>query len=269
MCNCTAPIESIAMSELRFFLLRRDEAAARAWEQAEKLITGMAQCEDTICGAVPLYFIQSNALYNADAILLAFRNSHCRPKRKCVKRPPPPANRDAMMVDETVPPAVEVVKTKVQTEEETCAGFCLLQIRPRIGELYIDLMCARGAGTALVNVVKYLAKKWEFPHVTLSALPTAMNFYRKLGFQNCELPVCVESPEVAQLATAVQHKRFRSDQESEHDDEFRALLEELIRRRLIRNKRCHKISSCSIDGYSMTCCLQNHCGTTCNNKEEV
>jgi hypothetical protein len=251
------------MSELRFFLLKRDEANERAWAQAEKLITSMAQCKDTICGAVPLHFIETCALYNANAILLAFRNSQCRPKRKCVRS----KEKSEGCHEPSIPP-VEVVKTKVKDEEETCAGFCLLQLRPRSSELYIDLMCARGAGSALVNVVKHLAKRWEYSHVTLSSLPAAMNFYRKLGFQNCELPMCVESPDIAMLAKSVQHKRFTSDQASEEDDEFRELLEELISRRLIRNKRCRKISSCSIDGYTMTFCLKQHCGPTCTKDKD-
>lgn len=261
------------MANLRYFMVKRDEANESAWNQAQLLVLTLAQTRDSICEPIPVSFIQTAALTHADVLLFAFLKTDCRRKRRR-------ANDEPVLVtprDQPVPTASEVVPPAYRTRQqqkhegasdETCAGFAILQLHEAPRSLYIDLMCARGAGGALVNVIKQLAVRWNYSHITLSALPVAINFYRRYGFQHAELPCCAEDDDLRDMSEQTQHKRFHNEQEAVEDPEFYSLLSALVKRRLVRNKRCRKIETCSVDGFSMIYCLDKHRGELCLHEQE-
>lgn len=132
-------------------------------------------------------------------------------------------------------------------------GFALIQKRTE--SLYIDIICASGVGKRILQEVYKIGKEMQKKYITLSALPRVINFYRKEGFIHSENG-CKEKKSIERIAKQVSHLRFADDKTAKSHDEFQNLLLSLISHRLVTDKRCRKIDSCSSMGYSMTKCLQ-------------
>lgn len=131
-------------------------------------------------------------------------------------------------------------------------GFLIFKIMKDY--LYIDVICAKGSGTALLNECYSFAKKLNKPQVRLSALAHVINLYRKQGFIHSE-GSCNMSNDVKSLSEALAHKRFKTTQNAIEDGEFKKLLQMLIKKKLTSTKKCKNIQDCSMNGYSMTKCL--------------
>jgi hypothetical protein len=131
-------------------------------------------------------------------------------------------------------------------------GFALIQKRQ--DSLYVDIICASGVGKKILKVVYKAGREMRKKFVTLSALPRVINFYRKEGFFHSENG-CKENQLITRIAEQVSHLRFSDDKTAKTHDEFQELLLSLIRHRLVTDKRCRRIDSCSSMGYSMIKCI--------------
>lgn len=143
--------------------------------------------------------------------------------------------------------------TKLRTKSKIeLHGFALIQNRPE--SLYVDIICASGVGKKILQEVYKAGKEMEKKYITLSALPRVINFYRKEGFLHSENG-CKEKQLITRIAEQVSHLRFSSDKNAILHEEFQQLLLSLISHKLVTDKRCRKITSCSSMGYSMTKCI--------------
>ena len=120
--------------------------------------------------------------------------------------------------------------------------------------LYIDVICANSTGRMLMNEIEKYATLHGIKYIQLSALPSAINAYRKMGFIHSDLK-CVESPHIAQRAQSVKDLRFTNINKATSHKEFEKLLDLLIKDNLVSDKQCKTVSKCSEDGYTMTKCL--------------
>lgn len=131
-------------------------------------------------------------------------------------------------------------------------GFAL--VKETKTSLYIDVICAKGAGFKLLSKVESLAKHLGKLFITLSALPSAINAYRKFGFIHSEKK-CNEDPVITKLGEALQYQRFKSSNKAVKDRKFATLLSELVKLKLVSDKKCRNVRQCSVNGYSMTKCI--------------
>lgn len=125
-------------------------------------------------------------------------------------------------------------------------GLVIIQKAKLSKHLYIDLICANGAGRFLIEQTIDWAKQKNFTHITLSSLANVIGFYRKFGFKNTFNLECVEDEMVSQFA-----KKYDPQNLSGNTD----FLKILIRKRLVKNRECFTMDQCAIDGYWMTLCL--------------
>lgn len=131
-------------------------------------------------------------------------------------------------------------------------GFVL--IKENKDSLYIDVICAKGAGFKLLESVEKMGKALGKMYISLSALPSAINVYRKFGFVHTEKS-CMENPVIAKLGEALKYERFSSSSRAVEDKRFSKLLSELVKMKLVSDKKCRTVHQCSVDGYSMTKCI--------------
>lgn len=142
--------------------------------------------------------------------------------------------------------------TRQTRSSSNVLGFALVQDRE--SHLYIDVVCAKGAGTALLRQIEEFGKSKRKLFVMLNALPAAISFYRRLGYVHSE-GSCVEDPVIKSLAEAVNGMRFQSSNHAISNKRFSVLLRQLVALKLVSNKRCKSVPQCSSDGYTMTKCL--------------
>lgn len=139
-------------------------------------------------------------------------------------------------------------------------GFALLKYIGKDG-VYVDVICAKGAGTALLDEVWKFAVRKGFVYIQLSALPHVINFYRRFGFKNTEAQ-CKADPDVEAFATRVEKLLFADQLEAIKHPEFSQFLTYLVKKGLVHDKGCKDIDldppGCSSDGYSMTLCVENY-----------
>ena len=143
--------------------------------------------------------------------------------------------------------------TKLRTKSKIeLHGFALIQNRQE--SLYVDIICASGVGKKILQEVYKTGREMKKKYITLSALPRVINFYRKEGFLHSENG-CKEKLLITRIAEQVSHLRFSNDTSAKTHGEFQKLLLELIGHRLVTDKRCRRIDSCSSMGYTMTKCI--------------
>ena len=148
---------------------------------------------------------------------------------------------------------VASTSTRLRTKSKIdLHGFALVQTKPE--SLYVDIICASGVGKKILQEVYKAGREMRKKYVSLSALPRVINFYRKEGFIHSENG-CKENQSTTTIAKRVSHLRFSSDKDAISHDDFQKLLLLLINQRLVTDKRCRKIVSCSSMGYSMTKCI--------------
>lgn len=136
-------------------------------------------------------------------------------------------------------------------------GFVIAQSRR--GSLYIDLVCAKGGGSAAIREVERYAKEIGRSRVSLSALPYVVNFYRKLGYRNAHTnaPGCKESPVVAAAAKKVSGKTFTDPYAPGDYAPFRNFMRVLSTHGLAVDPTCGGADdmSCYVHGYRMVKCI--------------
>lgn len=213
-------------SSFTFQFLRREEyfpLRKQEWINTERIIKGLAGPSHKMCGEIPLWWILQNALPEADVLVLVY-----------------------------------MTKQLGRHTKEVCTGFSCLQFRPLRSELYVDLICAKNAGRQLMNAIFQYGKNLGLEHITLSALPSSLLFYRKLGFKHidpCSTDQCNELPEITEQASKVADYKFENHFEAEEHKPFHKLLRLLIKNNLTKNKKCKRVPECRMDGYLMSCCL--------------
>ena len=193
------------------------------WEQAKKMVELLiGPARNYLCGNIPTSWIINESLPLADAIILIFYQ---------------------------------------EKERDACSGFAMLQYPTDQSEIYIDLVCARCAGKGLIDSVKMIAEERKIQHITLSAMPNTINFYRKLGFRHLEpcssSSECQEEAVITLIAEPVSDLKFDHNQEAEKHKEFRKLLKTLMEYKLTKDKKCKQVASCTRGGYNMTYCVHS------------
>lgn len=87
-------------------------------------------------------------------------------------------------------------------------------------------------GFKILSEVERVAKNLGKMFITLSALPSAMNAYRKFGCIHSE-EKCIEDPIITKLGEALQYQRFKSSNKAVKDRKFATLLSELVKMKLV------------------------------------
>lgn len=123
--------------------------------------------------------------------------------------------------------------------------------------MYIELICTlQGYGSKLISYIIEYAKSLRLQFIKLSAITTAINFYRRIGFKLTEDKECGERSDIERLAEKVKKLRFETAEEYKENAEFAELLNTLVKHKIVKNKNCVDIDDCSTSGYSMTYCLK-------------
>lgn len=136
----------------------------------------------------------------------------------------------------------------------TVQGFALLQNRKNY--LYIDVICAKQSGDALLSNIYILGNELKKKYVILNALPHVINYYKRdkhkflHGYKSCE-----ENIEIKKLGESLKNKKFKVPSNATSDKNFQKLLTLLINKKLTYDKTCKTIDSCSKNGYTMTKCI--------------
>lgn len=131
-------------------------------------------------------------------------------------------------------------------------GFALIQ--NNTNDLYVDIICAKGVGKHILREVYNQGYKLKKKYITLSALPRVINFYRGEQFIHTEKD-CNENSIITNMAEKVKGLRFKSDEDAQSHKTFNTFLKLLMKHKLVADKRCRRVDTCSISGYSMTKCL--------------
>jgi len=123
--------------------------------------------------------------------------------------------------------------------------------------LYVQVICALKGGKALMEYVIADARARRYDRIMLSALPTVINFYRKLGFNPGTK--CEQDPEIVQIEKM---KRIYGKKMTVYsvstDRQFKQYLQYLVNKGLASNKDCGRnVEECNEDGYYMTLCFNN------------
>lgn len=192
-----------------------------------RVIRGLIR-DKKYCGDVSGRFIRRSALGEADMLIYAYTEEE-RPRQKTIGKKRPTLTR--------------------------FMGFVVVQDRGH--EFYIDLICAKGVGSQLVNQVKELAVANGKRAVTLSALSNVIPYYRKLGFKNTD-HICNEDPAVTEYASRFTTAKFATTSAAESNPSFRPFLGFLVDRQLTADKSCRSVDDCAGDGFSMTWCVPSH-----------
>lgn len=170
-------------------------------------------------------------------------------------------------------------ETKITDKNSTIAGFLLYSFSAHPGTMYIDVVCsAGGKGWELIDKAKEIAQAHKKTHITLSALPDVIMYYRSLGFINAEDHDCEEEPEVAAAIKSLpSHVPPRDVPKTLA---FKELLKLLTRKSLVGEKNClaaktvdgkentfeKKVECNNNNGYLMTFCFRK--GNATHEKKE-
>lgn len=202
-----------------FTFINKNQVSPRQWTQAVNIVKSLVA---PVCRAiVAVDFVPLYALPAADAIVLA---SQPVPYGRLIRYP--------------------------------YIGFALLQFpKDEPDALFIDVLCAQGAGALLIEYIKQLAQHLGYSRVILNAISSAINFYRRFGFTNTNLSNCQEPPEVTQLAQNVAQLRFADTVEAEKNRQFIPFLNTLIQYQLTRDTSCKTVETCRDKGYTMAYCI--------------
>lgn len=221
----------LCFSNIYIKIFKRTGECELKWKQAQNLINTTISKNHKLIGEIPLWWILEHALPEADCLFLAMRT-----ERMCTRY-----NREVL------------------------CGFACVEFTD--AELYLNVLCARGAGKQLVDAIKNFAFTQHIERLTLSAIPSSINFYRKQGFYflplapsnnlqektNSLLISLKEPPEITSQAELVVEKLFASNTEAENDKEFSHLLQLLIKYKILADKQSSSFAECREDGYYMTC----------------
>ena len=131
-------------------------------------------------------------------------------------------------------------------------GFAILMKHNQ--KLYIDVICANSTGRLLMEEIETYAKGIGIRYIQLSALPSAINAYRRMGFIHSDMK-CIEDTHIAQRAGELKHLRFQNVNEATSHTDFKKLLSLLIKEKLVSDKKCRTVFKCSENGFTMTKCL--------------
>ena len=213
----------------RFEIYYRDKTDAKEWCKLERLIRGLSSPSAGLCPFIPFKFVRTHALIYCHIIIL-MTGEYYRKKRKL--------DRDKN--DDCDSKSLE----SFRSSNKSYLGFALLTLFKENHELYVQLMCAQsghGLGRLLMQKIQQLCREEysrEIKYVTLSAIPSAINFYRKLGFSHFEPPAQLQEDEkkVTPAAQAVAKYHFESNKEALENPEMKHLVQVLIKNNLTCNK---------------------------------
>uniref|UniRef100_A0A6C0EL78 N-acetyltransferase domain-containing protein n=1 Tax=viral metagenome TaxID=1070528 RepID=A0A6C0EL78_9ZZZZ len=131
-------------------------------------------------------------------------------------------------------------KTRSKAPFITVSGFAI--VFAKNNAYYIDVICAKGVGSRLINTILLQARMQRIRFVTLSALPNVITYYRKFGFVN-----------TAPHETCGTREMTRKLAKLTHED-IPDFLTYLISKGHVRKKWCTKVETCDSEGYPMTWC---------------
>lgn len=196
---------SPASSRIQFQWISREEESKKFRSVTQKIKNRFdSMCKDMIRRS---YFTKT-MLPHADYIVVAERprsSSHNTRRRR--EKPNTQTDKPSMDID----------------------GFMLVQQKEE-DILFIDLLCARGVGKALLNHAVQYAKEHNIGFITLHAIPYVINYYRNFGFRINKNPrACSDDKRVAKLyGPKTEKKKFATIDESLQDKAFVSVIRKLM-----------------------------------------
>ena len=122
--------------------------------------------------------------------------------------------------------------------------------------LYVDLVCALPShGAATMAFLEDEAERRGFDSVTLSALPQAFNFYRKLGYRPMRSCVAGVPVDVLRAWDAAGYQRFATGNEALAHAPTRALFERMVAHRMVP-LACATVDECAGNGFVLRKCFE-------------
>ncbi len=192
--------------QMQHEIIEKQKTSPEIWRHYKETASDLAYGLPKLCTDIPVEFIANHCIPKAEIFILAYTESIVR--RKPIKQ---------------------------------YRGFCILNNKPDQDALYLQLICANKCGKYLIEQVEGLCTAKNISHISLSALPQAIYFYRKHGFKNTENMDCIEHDEVIKSAKK----------------DLDTFLKTLIKYKIVANKNCKNIVECNVDGYLMTKCLND------------
>jgi hypothetical protein len=125
--------------------------------------------------------------------------------------------------------------------------------------LFLDVICAKGVGSAMLGEVRRKAASLGLGIVELHALPNVIGFYRSHGFVNAPPGVCAEHADITAAAARVGKARFATNELAIADPAYARFLALLVQESTAADPHCRGVEqddgSCSFDGYVMNRCF--------------
>jgi hypothetical protein len=125
--------------------------------------------------------------------------------------------------------------------------------------LYLDLLCASGAGKALLDQIVDMAKIQKKKTIRLASTPVSMSYWLNQGFQNMKgsEDKCVMTDKLHQAAQSVLPLKFSTWEEAVENETLKKYMTLLTDMRYTKQRGC-KGEECYIDGYTMTLCVDRY-----------
>lgn len=151
----------------------------------------------------------------------------------------------------------DVVDTVSSSPRMEMQGFMLIQQKGK-DILFIDLLCSRGVGRALLDNVVEFAKENKINFITLHALPYVINYYRNFGFRVNRNPrSCSDDKRFTELYnSSMEKKKFATIDESLEDKAFVSVIQQLMKLK-INVKDGKDFEEKLTHGFPMVLCIRS------------
>ena len=152
-------------------------------------------------------------------------------------------------------------------------GFACITVFDKF--LYVDLICGRGTGKQIFQMIDNLALQLNKPEVRLSAVPEAMmtyyGLYKYKFSNNCSQTKDIQdyanyiNSIIKDIRTLQKQQQIKSTHQTTKKLEQANILfkkqldifqQLLINNKLAHDKKCLKPSTCAINGYEMIKCIK-------------
>jgi hypothetical protein len=158
---------------------------------------------------------------------------------------------DALPEADALITAFEVMPLRGGRQRVQLYGFVILQKEKN--DVYMDVMCARGAGKLLLDQVTDLAHRWKKKYVVIAATPFAMPYWMKQGFVNAD-GACRADKRLDKRVELIKQKKFKTWDDAVDDPLMKKFMGQLVYRNLGAND-CEGVAHCSSQGFYMTLCV--------------
>ena len=124
---------------------------------------------------------------------------------------------------------------------------------------YLDLMCSKGAGKAILNQIVMLAEKEGRKTIRLASTPFAMPYWLNQGFRNMKgsESKCMMDSNLNRYLKSILPLKFSTWQEAVENKYLTKYLTALTTMGFTKKRGC-KQEECNLDGYTMTLCVDQY-----------